>query len=196
MSKTPEDEVPTPKVAHTRLIFSHTLITEDVVKHSYPGSGTQDDPYVVDWIPGDPRNPMTGIGKGMKWLITVIMALGTLSVTFSSTAFSGSIPQIQKDLHASAELSILSVSLFVLGFALAPMTWAPMSELYGRQVMYAAMFCLVTIFGAASTGSQNIETLLVLRFFAGVFGSSSIVNSAGVITDMFVPKERGLAMIV
>ncbi|KAL8665705.1 MAG: hypothetical protein Q9202_002015 [Teloschistes flavicans] len=196
MSSTPENEVPPQKLSHTRLLFSHTIITEEIVNHRYPGSGTQDDPYLVDWIPGDPRNPMTAIGPGMKWLITVIMALGTLSVTFSSTAFSGSIPQIQKDLHASAELSILSVSLFVLGFAIAPMTWAPMSELYGRQIIYAIMFCLVTVFGAGSIGSQNIQTLLVLRFFAGVFGSSSIVNSAGVITDMFVPKERGLAMVV
>lgn len=29
-----------------------------------------------------------------------------------------------------------------------------------------------------------------------MFGSSSIVNSAGVITDIFVAKERGLAMMV
>ncbi len=36
----------------------------------------------------------------------------------------------------------------------------------------------------------------MLRFFAGVFGSSSIVNSAGVIADVFVAKERGLAMMV
>ncbi|KAL8810541.1 MAG: hypothetical protein Q9223_007733 [Gallowayella weberi] len=196
MSKTSNDENPKQKVTHMCLIFSHTLITEDVARYTYPGSGTQDDPFVVDWIPNDPRNPMTGIGKGMKWLITVIMALGTLSITFSSTAFSGAIPQIQKDFHASTELSILSVSLFVLGIAIAPMTWAPLSELYGRQVIYAVMFCLVTVFGAGSIWSHNIETLLVLRFFAGAFGSSAIVNSAGVITDMFVAKERGLAMIV
>lgn len=136
------------------------------------------------------------IAKGIKWTITVIMALGTLSVTFSSTAFSGALPQIQEDLHTSLELSVLSVSLFVLGFAIAPMTWAPISEHFGRQRLYAIMFGLLTIFGAASIGSKNIKTLLVLRFLAGTFGSSSIVNSAGVIADMFVAKERGLAMMV
>ncbi|KAL9639818.1 MAG: hypothetical protein Q9164_000683 [Protoblastenia rupestris] len=183
------------KVTHTQLILSQTLITDAVLHYQYPGSGTENDPHIVDWIPNDDRNPLT-LPRGMKWLITAIMALGTLSVAFSSTAFSGTLPQIQLDFNCSQELSILSISLFVLGFAIAPMTWAPMSELYGRQIIYAIMFTLVTIFGAASIASQNIQTLLVLRFFAGVFGSSSIVNSAGVIADMFVAKERGLAMMV
>lgn len=184
-----------PKVSHLKFVLSQTLITDDVLKHKYAGTGTDEDPYVVDWIPGDARNPMTMSGR-MKWIITIIMALGTLSVSFSSTAFSGTLRQIQEDFHTSSELAILSVSLFVLGFAIAPMTWAPMAELYGRQIIYAIMFTLVTVFGAASIGSQNIQTLLVLRFFAGVFGSSSIVNSAGVIADVFVAKERGLAMMV
>ena len=58
------------------------------------------------------------------------------------------------------------------------------------------MFGLVTIFGAASVGSQNVQTLLILRFLAGSFGSSLIVKSAGVIADMFVAEERSLAMMV
>lgn len=183
------------RTPHYRLVLSQTLLTDDVVQHAYSGSGIASDPYIVDWTPDDARNPMN-MAKGIKWTITVIMALGTLSVTFSSTAFSGALPQIQEDLHTSLELSVLSVSLFVLGFAIAPMTWAPMSEHFGRQRLYAIMFGLLTIFGAASIGSKSIQTLLVLRFLAGTFGSSSIVNSAGVIADMFVAKERGLAMMV
>ncbi|KAL6719033.1 hypothetical protein ACLMJK_003268 [Lecanora helva] len=185
-----------PKAApHYRCVLSQTLITDDVLKYPYTGRGTDSDPYIVDWIPGDPRNPMT-LPKAMKWVITIIMALGTLAVAFASTAFSGALPQIQKDFGASKELSILTVSLFVLGFAIAPMTWAPMSEHFGRQALYIIMFGLLTVFGAASVASTNIQTLLILRFLAAIFGSSSIVNSAGVITDMFVAKERGVAMMV
>lgn len=183
-----------PKVPHMRRVISHTLITDEVLKYQYPGSGTESDPHLVDWIPNDPRSPM-GMSTGMKWLITMIMAFGTLSVAFSSSTFSGGLRQIEESFHTGSELAILSVSLFVLGFAIAPMTWAPLSELYGRQIIYAISFTFLTIFGAGSLGSQNIQTLLVLRFFAGLFGASSIVNSAGVIADMFVAKERGIAMM-
>jgi MFS family permease len=52
----------------------------------------------------------------------------------------------------------------------------------------------LTAFNAGAAGSKNIETLLILRFFAGAFGSSPLTNAGGVIADMFPASERGLAM--
>jgi MFS family permease len=182
------------KPSHFRLVISRTYMTQEVIDYDYPGSGTKDDPYLVDWIPDDSKNPLK-ISFGMKWLITAIMAFATLSVSFASSSFSGAIVQTTTDFHTSKELAVASVSLYVLGFAMGPMTWAPMSELYGRQIVYAAMFFLTTLFGGASLVSTNIQILLVMRFFAGTFGSSAIVNSAGVISDIFEAKERGLAVM-
>lgn len=51
----------------------------------------------------------------------------------------------------------------------------------------------LTAFSAGAAGAQNIETLIILRFFAGAFGSSPLTNSGGVIADMFSASERGLA---
>lgn len=49
-------------------------------------------------------------------------------------------------------------------------------------------------FIGGSAGSQNIATLIVLRFLTGTFGGSPIVNSGGVLADIFAPTERGLAL--
>lgn len=43
---------------------------------------------------------------------------------------------------------------------------------------------LLTIFNAGAAGSQNIETLIILRFLAGAFGSSPLTNAGGVIAGM------------
>lgn len=51
-----------------------------------------------------------------------------------------------------------------------------------------------TIFQAGVCGSNNIVTLLLLRFFAGMFGCSTMTNAGGIISDMFTAKDRGLAM--
>ena len=51
----------------------------------------------------------------------------------------------------------------------------------------------LTAFNAGAAGSRNIQTLIILRFFAGTIGSSPLTNSGGVIADMFPAKERGLA---
>jgi MFS family permease len=53
---------------------------------------------------------------------------------------------------------------------------------------------LLTAFNAGAAGSQNIKTLLILRFLAGTFSSSLLTNAGGIIADMFLVSQRGLAI--
>lgn len=76
------------------------------------------------------------------------------------------------------------------------MLWAPLSELYGRQILFFTTYGVLTAFNAGAAGAQNIQTLIILRFFAGAFGSSPLTNAGGVIADMFPASQRGLAMSV
>ena len=39
---------------------------------------------------------------------------------------------MSKELHLSQTIAILGVSLYVLGFGLGPLLFAPLGELYGR----------------------------------------------------------------
>lgn len=66
-------------------------------------------------------------------------------------------------------------------------------ELYGRQYLFFGTYAFLTFFNAGAAGSQNIQTLIILRFFAGAFGSSPLTNAGGVIADMFPAAQRGLA---
>ena len=66
--------------------------------------------------------------------------------------------------------------------------------MYGRQVIFAITYGAFTAFNAGAIGSKNIQTLLVLRFFAGAFRSSPLTNTGGQIADMFDESERGLAI--
>jgi len=193
-----EGQRPTPtpeKVPHWRLVISQSLITDAVLHHPYKGSGTEEDPYVVAFIPHDPRNPME-FPDWKKWAITMSVAIATLAVAFVSTAYTGSVDQIIEEFHCSQEIAILGVSLFVLGFAIGPLLWAPMSELYGRQVLFFTTYAVLTAFNAGAAGAHSIGSLIVLRFFAGTFGASPLTNAGGVIADMFPANQRGLGMCI
>ena len=98
-----------PKFSHWRLVFSQSLVTDDVVTHPYRGSGTDEDPYLVEFIPNDPRNPMNW-KDWKKWAITLDVAIATLAVAFVSTAYTGSIVQIIEEFHCSKEVATLGVS--------------------------------------------------------------------------------------
>ncbi|KAJ5477563.1 hypothetical protein N7530_003072 [Penicillium desertorum] len=160
-----------------RLVLNPGAITQEVADHHYAGSGTEQDPYVVDWMPKDFRNPLQ-LKTSMKWFITVVAALETLVVALVSSAYTGGIVQIQERFGATTEVATLGVSLYVLGFALGPLIWAPMSEIFGRQLVFVTTYCGLTIFCAACTGAGNIETLLVFRFLSGAFGSSPLPTRA------------------
>ncbi|KAF2002805.1 MFS general substrate transporter [Amniculicola lignicola CBS 123094] len=179
--------------SHIKLILDQGVLTPSIIKWEYDGSGTEEDPYVVEWIDDDPRNPMVW-PKTKKWAMCLSMAVATLCVSFCSSAFSGGIQQIMMEFNSVQEVATLGISLFVLGFALGPLLWAPFSELYGRQVVFFGTFCAFTCFNAGAAGSQNMWTLLILRFLGGSFGSSPLTNAGGVVADLFAAKERGLAM--
>lgn len=183
------------KIHHWHLVASHTLITDAVLNHKYKGSGTETDPYLVEFIPHDPRNPME-MPQWKKYCITLTVAFATLAVAFVSSAYTGSIAQVLKELHTTQEVATLGVSLFVLGFAIGPLLWAPLSELYGRQILFFGTYAMLTTFNAAAAGVNSITALLILRFLAGAFGSSPLTNAGGVIADIFPASQRGLGMSI
>jgi MFS family permease len=75
-------------------------------------------------------------------------------------------------------------------------SWAPFSELYGRQIVFVGTYLAFTAFNAGAAGAPTIYGLLILRFFAAAFGSSPLTNAGGVIADLFSANERGLAMSI
>lgn len=189
-----QHHAPSPKkVPHWRLVASQSLVTEEVLNHHYKGSGTEENPYVVEFIPNDPRNPMN-FPEWKKWFLTVSVAVATLAVAFVSTAYTASITQVIEEFHCSQEVATLGVSLFVLGFAIGPVLWAPLSELYGRQVLFIGTYAVLTAFNAGAAGAQSIASLIVMRFLAGTFGASPLTNAGGVIADIFPANKRGAAM--
>jgi MFS family permease len=103
---------------------------------------------------------------------------------------SAAIVDIRKDFPGySSEMYIMSRSItsvradwpvtsgFVLGFVVGPLIWAPCSEVFGRRNMFCFTFLPFTIFNAACCGAKSLETLIVLRFFAGTFGASCLTST-------------------
>lgn len=104
------------------------IITPQMLEFDYPGSGTQDDPYLVRFLDNDPRDPMD-FALWLRWALCIAAGYVTFSVAFISSAFSGGIRNISQDLDATPESATLGVSLFLLGFVLGPLLWAPCSGL-------------------------------------------------------------------
>lgn len=83
---------PSPSSPHTDYTLPrrpwrrYTTPFSSLLAHPYPGSGTPEDPHLVDWLPkGDPENPLTW-SEGYKWAIMAIATFATLGVALASSA--------------------------------------------------------------------------------------------------------------
>ncbi|WRT65985.1 uncharacterized protein IL334_002936 [Kwoniella shivajii] len=184
-------------------ISSHTLkkypwrpyVTpfEEILAKNYQGNGTNEDPYIIDWIPNDKEDPQTWPAV-YKWTCIAVVSWLTLAVALSSSAYTGGAEDLITEFHTSYELVVAGVSLFVVGFAFGPLFWAPMSEVFGRRLSYIVSYAFLTIWTGAAAGSKNMAQLLVFRFLAGLFGSSPLANAGGTISDVLDANQRGLGM--
>lgn len=51
-------------------------------------------------------------------------------------------------------------------------------------------------FAFASATAKDIQTLLITRFFAGVFASAPLSNVGGVLADIWPPQHRAAALLL
>lgn len=115
---------------------------------------------------------------------------------FTSSIFSSATTAVALYFGVSVEVGILGLSFYVLGFAFGPILWAPLSELKGRRLpLLIAMFGF-SIFQVAAATGKDLQTVLLTRFFGGLFASCPLAVVAAIFSDMFDNRTRGLAVTV
>ncbi|KAH7021784.1 major facilitator superfamily domain-containing protein [Macrophomina phaseolina] len=162
-----------------------------------PAEGQQEkDPNIIEWDgPNDPENPMNW-ANWWKWTVTITLGLMTFTITFASSVFSTATMATSQKFGVSSEVMILGTSLFVLGFAFGPIMWGPLSELYGRKYPLFFGFFVFAIFQIPVAVAQNLQTIMLARFFGGLFGSAPLAIVGGALADFWDPIDRGIAVCI
>lgn len=76
------------------------------------------------------------------------------------------------------------------------MVWGPFSELYGRTRPLFFGFIVFAIFQIPVATAQNLYTVLLTRFFGGLFGCAPLAIVGGALADFWNPVDRGVAICV
>ncbi len=105
--------------------------------------------------------------------------------------------------------------MYLLGFAAGPIVIAPLSELYGRLMIYHVCNVGFIVFTVACALATDMNMLIAFRFLAGAWGISPITNGkssaaptyrrslllirglgGGTIADLMPAEKRGGAMAI
>lgn len=130
----------------------------------------------------------------VKWTITAFIALAACAAPMGSAIFYPALPDMSKDLQASATVVNLTVALYMLAMSIFPLWWSSFSETLGRRNIYLSSFFLNVVFSLLSGLSVNIGMLIVFRVLSGGAAASVQAVGAGTIADIWEPRERGRAM--
>ena len=86
----------------------------------------------VEWTsPKDPENPFNW-SKRRKWTITLITSFFTFLVALVGSSWPIGLSSFSQDIPSSSkELTLFTISIYPLGFGIAPLILAPFSEAYG-----------------------------------------------------------------
>ena len=125
-----------------------------------------------------------------------MLAYTCLCSTFTSSVFSAATTKVAEVFGVSREVSTLTTSLYVLGYAFGPLIWGPFSELEGRRIPILIGMFGFTIFCFGTAVAKDLQTVMICRFFTGFFGSCPLACVAAVFADTFNNKQRGPAIVI
>ncbi|RAK89211.1 putative efflux pump antibiotic resistance protein [Aspergillus costaricaensis CBS 115574] len=151
----------------------------------------------VTWDgPDDPENPKNWPMK-KKWAAVVTVSCFTFISPVSSSMVAPALSAISAEFNITDEvISQLTLSVFILAYAVGPLFLGPLSEIYGRVKVLQLANLLYLVFNIGCGVSQTKVQMIVCRFFAGLGGSAPLAIGGGVLSDCFKPEQRGKSVAI
>ncbi|KHN97893.1 Major facilitator superfamily domain, general substrate transporter [Metarhizium album ARSEF 1941] len=181
--------------------------------------GEPKDPNLVSWDgPNDAQNPKAWPNR-RKWAAVVCgesngpglrrdlacradpslaaVSLFTLISPVASSMVAPDLDAIGKELDIESRPErALVLSIFVAAYALGPLGWGPLSELYGRVIVIQSSNIVFLLFNLGCGLARTEGQMIAFRFLGGIGGSAPLAIGGGVLSDLFTPEERGRAISI
>ena len=149
-----------------------------------------------DWTsPTDPDNPRNA-PQARRLATSAAVTLLAFTGTVAGAIYAPAQHLVAREFGCSDEVAVLPLALYNLGLAFGPLVGAPLSETYGRKTVFMVATPVVCLFLLGSALSRGITSLIVCRFFAGMFASPLINNASAVILDCIDGRYRGTTLSV
>jgi MFS transporter, DHA1 family, multidrug resistance protein len=120
-------------------------------------------------------------------LLAVLTMIGPLAIDLYLPA----LPEIGRALGAPTASVQLTISSYLVGFAVGQIAYGPISDIYGRRrilLIALAIFCIATLLCAFA---PTIELLIVARTCQALGASGAIVLARAVVRDLYSGARAG-----
>ncbi|KAE8151655.1 major facilitator superfamily domain-containing protein [Aspergillus avenaceus] len=149
--------------------------------------------FVVDWESKHDALSPRNFSLSNRIIATLLVSVLSFSVGASSSITAAVLRQSSEEFNVSEVAGSLITGMYLFGFATGSLFSGPLSEIFGRNIVYLSSLVIFMLFVMASALAPNYGAELIFRFLSGVFGSPPLTCAGGTIADLWSPLEKTLA---
>jgi DHA1 family bicyclomycin/chloramphenicol resistance-like MFS transporter len=125
-------------------------------------------------------HPLRANTLSLLAILTAILVAGEMAIDM----FLSSLPTLTEWFGVGTARVQLTLSVYLVGFALAQLAYGPISDRYGRKGPLIFGMVLFVLASAACALATSIEMLIVFRFFQALGGAAGFVICLAIIRDL------------
>jgi MFS transporter, DHA1 family, multidrug resistance protein len=123
--------------------------------------------------------------------LTALLSLLTGIAPLSVDMYLPSLPDIGRQLNASAADVQLTLSCYLAGFAIGQLVYGPASDRHGRRPVLLTALAVYCVASIACALAPSIEFLIAARFFQALGGAGTVVLARAVARDLYDGARLG-----
>lgn len=152
--------------------------------------------FELDFDGDDPDNPRNW-PMWYRGIVIAVVSFSTWTVVLYSTSYTSSMPGMMEEFGVSSEaIATLGVTTYLLGLAVGSLILAPLSEIYGRRVVYVGSLGFFSLMVIPCALATSLPEVLIVRFFGALGGAAMISNAPGTVSDIVTEEYRALAFSI
>ena len=150
---------------------------------------------------------MPGLVPGLSLDIAFMLRPGTFALTallaglsavgpLTTDMYLPSLPDIARALDASTAQVQLTISTYLIGFAVGQIVYGPVSDRHGRKPVLLAAIALYCVASLACALATSIHMLIAARAVQAFGGSGGIVLARAMVRDLYSGARAGRELSV
>lgn len=120
--------------------------------------------FEVIFEDGDPENPQNWSLLYRSWIIFCV-SYSTWVIIMYSTSYTATVPGLMQDFGVSKTTVTLGLTTYLLGLASGALVLAPMSELYGRRIIYLVCVVIWAALIIPCGLASSLTSIIIVRYF-------------------------------
>ncbi|KAH9985041.1 MFS general substrate transporter [Russula compacta] len=142
----------------------------------------------------EPEDDPQQLSLSRRWLAVLVISGAALCVACGGPFAAFTVQAVSRQFHVGKEVAILGISLYAMGLGIGPLFSGPLSEVYGRNIIYRVSLSLFFLFSFPIAFAPDIAIYLTFRFLTGFCGAAFLSVAGGSVSDMFPNRTVGTPM--